>query len=86
MVLLCIQPALRVVGELCERLLRCSVIFAEYLLPVQCQSVADLVHVLRADLSVQPLRLELVLVVQFRDGLQPRPTYGVIRPHGQVQI
>jgi hypothetical protein len=86
MVLLCIQPALRVVGELCERLLRCPVIFAEYFLPVQCQSISDLVHVLLADLPVQPLRFELVLVVQLRDGLQPCPAYGVERPHGQVQI
>lgn len=86
MVLLCIFPALRVVGELCERLLRCPVIFAKYFLPVQCQSVADLVHVLRADLPVQPLRLELVLAVQLRDGLQPCPAYGIERPDGQVQI
>ena len=84
MVLLCIQPALRVVGELCERLLRCPVIFAEYFLPVQCQSVADLVHVLLADLPVQPLRLELVLVVQLRDGLDACPANGVERPHGQA--
>lgn len=86
MVLLCIQPALRVVGELCERLLRCPVIFAKYFLPVQCQSIPDLLHVLLADLSVQPLRFELVLFVQLRDGLDSRPAYGVVCPHGQVQI
>lgn len=85
-VLLCIQPALRVVGELCERLLRCLVILPEHLVPVECQSITDLVHVLWSDLSVQPLRLELVLAVQLRDRLDPRPAYGVVCPHGQVQI
>ena len=84
MVLLCIQPALRVVGELCERLLRCPVIFAKYFLPVLRQSIPDLLRMLLADLPVQPLRLGLVLVVQLRDGLDPCPAHGIECTHGQA--
>lgn len=86
MVLLCIQPALRVVGELCERLLRCPVIFAEYLLPVLCECVTDLRRGFPADVLLHPPYIGLVYFMQLRDGLDPRPAYGIECPHGQVQI
>ena len=86
-----IAPELRViirevVAGLQRFLLLRPPVLRKDLFPVLCQRVTDLLEAMLPDDLPELFIFELVLVIQLRDRLDPRPAYGIESPDRQVQI